>query len=46
MMPIVRMCVCKIDFLFMLIEPLALQDKKIEIYKNDSNILAKDSFIL
>ena len=29
-------------FLFILIEPLALQDKKIEIYKKDSNILAKD----
>lgn len=28
-------------FLFILIEPLALQDKKIEIYKKDSNILAK-----
>lgn len=29
-------------FLFILIEPLALQDKKIEIYKKDSNILAKE----
>ncbi|OCR03302.1 hypothetical protein BA184_00870 [Helicobacter pullorum] len=29
-------------FLFILIELLALQDKKIEIYKKDSNILAKD----
>ena len=29
-------------FLFILIEPLVLQDKKIEIYKKDSNILAKD----
>ena len=28
-------------FLFILIEPLVLQDKKIEIYKKDSNILAK-----
>lgn len=28
-------------FLFILIEPLALQDKKIEIYKKDSNTLAK-----
>lgn len=29
-------------FLFILIEPLALQDKKIEIYKKDSNTLAKE----
>ncbi|WP_054197954.1 DNA adenine methylase [Helicobacter pullorum] len=29
-------------FLFILIEPLVLQDKKIEIYKKDSNILAKE----
>lgn len=29
-------------FLFMLIEPVSLQDKTIEIYKKDSNILAKE----
>lgn len=29
-------------FIFMLIKPLTLQDKNVEIYKKDSNILAKE----